>query len=216
MKCNLGIIWRPPTWPDHRATKRLSPTLAQAYDWPPDTSSDPVNPATLLTNANMTAKSNRELVLEEFLPYTLSILSNLVSREISAIYADRHMLSIPEWRVMAILGRFPGSSAVDIAERTLLDKVAVSRAVAKLLSSGRIQRSVATTDKRRSVLHLSPEGIAIYLEVAPLALEFEEQLLEGLNDQDLSTFRDMTQQLLDRVRNLNRDRFQGFSTSEKI
>ena len=40
----------------------------------------------------------------------------------------RFALTIPEWRVIAILGRFPGLSAVEVAERTMLDKVAVSRA----------------------------------------------------------------------------------------
>ncbi|MEO0579542.1 MAG: MarR family transcriptional regulator, partial [Pseudomonadota bacterium] len=59
------------------------------------------------------------LRLEHFLPYRLSILSNTISGSIAAIYAERFDLSIPEWRVMAIVGRKPGLSAIEVAERAL-------------------------------------------------------------------------------------------------
>lgn len=151
----------------------------------------------------MTQTRKTELVLEEFLPYKLAILSNFISRSISEIYEDRYQLSIPEWRVMAVVGRFPGSSAVDVAERTLMDKVAVSRAVAKLINSGRVQRQIAATDKRRSVLSLTQQGETIYKEVAPLALRFEERLLEGLDNKDLDTFTQVLEQLLKRTEYLS-------------
>ncbi|MFQ6004049.1 MAG: MarR family winged helix-turn-helix transcriptional regulator, partial [Woeseia sp.] len=100
----------------------------------------------------------RELILEDFLPYRLSILSNTVSSTIASAYNRRFGLSIPEWRVIAVLGRFPGLSAVEVAERTLMDKVAVSRAVTRLIKSGRIDRQFADADRRRSLLNLSEQG----------------------------------------------------------
>ena len=94
--------------------------------------------------------SAKRLRLEDFLPYRLSILSNTVSGSIAAGYAEAFDLSIPEWRVMAVLGRHPGLSAIEVSERTLMDKVAVSRAVAKLLKKGRLERQFADRDRRRS------------------------------------------------------------------
>jgi DNA-binding MarR family transcriptional regulator len=91
---------------------------------------------------------SNELILEDFLPYRLSILSNTVSRTIASAYNKRFKLSIPEWRVIAILSRFPGISAVEVAERTLMDKVAVSRAVSKLIKTGRVDRQFADSDRR--------------------------------------------------------------------
>jgi DNA-binding MarR family transcriptional regulator len=73
------------------------------------------------------------LELESFLPYRLSVLSNTVSGVIARSYSERFGLSIPEWRVMAVLGRYPGLPAADIAVRTAMDKVQVSRAVARLV-----------------------------------------------------------------------------------
>jgi hypothetical protein len=48
-----------------------------------------------------------QLELETFLPYRLSVLSNTVSGKIARSYEKQFGLSIPEWRVMAVLGRFP-------------------------------------------------------------------------------------------------------------
>ncbi len=129
-----------------------------------------------------------ELILEDFLPYRLSVLSHSISTTIARTYEKQFGLSMPEWRVLAILGRFPGLSAVEVAERTMLDKVAVSRAVTKLIKNGRIDREFADADRRRSILALSEEGQRIHDEVAPLALAFERALLKDIEDADQDTF----------------------------
>ncbi len=141
-----------------------------------------------------------ELILEDFLPYRLSILSNTVSSTIASAYNKRFGLSIPEWRVIAVLGRFPGLSAVEVAERTLMDKVAVSRAVTKLIKTGRIDRQFADADRRRSILHLSDEGRKVHDEIAPLALQFEEDLLHGLSEDDIQTLNVVMERLLAKAR----------------
>ncbi|MBT8103071.1 MAG: MarR family transcriptional regulator [Gammaproteobacteria bacterium] len=144
-----------------------------------------------------------ELILENFLPYRLSILSNTVSSTIAQAYEKQFGLSIPEWRVIAILGRFPGLSAVEVAERTLMDKVAVSRAVTKLIKSGRIDRAFADADRRRSILNLSPEGRRVHDEIAPLALNFERDLLQGLGPEEIAQLDVIIERLLSRARVLD-------------
>lgn len=120
------------------------------------------------------------LDLERFLPYRLSVLSNRISADIARLYDKRHGLSIPEWRVIAVLARRPGLSATEVALRTAMDKVAVSRAVSALLDQGRILRETDTDDRRRSVLRLSEAGRAIYADVAPRAMAYEQRLLDAL------------------------------------
>ena len=122
------------------------------------------------------------LDLDHFLPYRLSVLSNAVSAAIARDYATRFDLGITEWRVMAVLGLVPGLSAGEVAERTAMDKVAVSRAVARLIEAGRVERSVSGEDRRRSVLRLSEAGYAVYDQVVPIALGHEQQLLAQLSD----------------------------------
>jgi DNA-binding MarR family transcriptional regulator len=121
------------------------------------------------------------LELERFLPYRLSILSNTVSQAIAREYQQRFDLSVTEWRVMAVLARFDTLSAREVAERTAMDKVAVSRALAGLVASGRVIRRIHSGDKRRSVLRLSASGWKIHDAVAPLARAQERKLLARLN-----------------------------------
>lgn len=121
------------------------------------------------------------LELERFLPYRLSILSNTVSQAIAREYQQRFDLSVTEWRVMAVLARFDTLSAREVAERTAMDKVAVSRALAGLVESGRVIRRMHAGDKRRSVLRLSASGWKIHDAVAPLARAQERKLLARLN-----------------------------------
>lgn len=142
-----------------------------------------------------TDRAHLQLDLEHFLPYRLSVLSNRVSRAIARAYSEQFELGITEWRVLAVLARFPGLSAVEVAQRTAMDKVAVSRAVARLLDSGRLQRETHGDDRRRSVLQLSEDGHRIVDAVAPLALGFEARLLDGMDAAE----RDLLFRLLDRL-----------------
>src|SRR5688572_33426854 len=80
------------------------------------------------------------LHLDRFIPYRLSVLTNTVSMLIARAYEQQFGLSIPEWRVIAVLARYPDLSAVEAAERTAMEKVAVSRAVTHLLARRRIAR----------------------------------------------------------------------------
>ena len=145
---------------------------------------------------------NDELILEDFLPYRLSITSHTVSTNIAHVYEKRFGVSIPEWRVIAILGRYPGLSAVEVADRTFLDKVAVSRAVTKLIKNGRIDREFADADRRRSILNLSQQGREVHNEIAPLALQFERELLQDIGAEQYATFTAVLEQLLEKARQL--------------
>ena len=141
-----------------------------------------------------------ELILEDFLPYRLSVLSHTISTNIARVYEKRFGVSIPEWRVIAILGRFPGLSAVEVANRTLMDKVAVSRAVTKLIKNGRIDREFADADRRRSILNLSEQGRKVHNEIAPLALQFERELLQDISEEDYATYSVILDRLLEKAR----------------
>lgn len=151
------------------------------------------------TQALPKTEQERELLLEKFLPYRLAILSHSVSNSIATVYGKRFGLTIPEWRVIVILGRFPGLSAVEVAERTLMDKVAVSRAVTRLIKSGRIDRQFADADRRRSILTLSEDGQKVLEEISPLALEIEDMLLEGLSDEESAMLSSIMDRLLEKA-----------------
>jgi DNA-binding MarR family transcriptional regulator len=142
------------------------------------------------------------LFLDRFVPYRLSVLANTVSASLSGAYARRFGLTVPEWRVVAVLARTPGLSAAEVAARTAMDKVAVSRAVAGLVRGGRVRRAHAAHDRRRSVLTLTVRGRSVYRRIVPLALAYERRLLEALSAEEQATFGELLARLLDRSRRL--------------
>jgi len=143
--------------------------------------------------------------LESFLPYRLSVLANVTSSAIAAAYEQRFGLTIPEWRVIAVLMRHPGLSAREVAQKSRMDAVAVSRAVNRLLRAGRLRRAVAADDRRRSILQVSPAGAAVYRRVAPLALQFERSLLDTLSATDRDTLDRLLDELTSRAEALAHD-----------
>jgi DNA-binding MarR family transcriptional regulator len=127
------------------------------------------------------ARRDGLLFLEHFLPYRLSVLSNTVSGRIAKSYEARFQLTIAEWRVMAVLGRFPGLTAAEVTERTAMDKVQVSRAVARLKQTHRIEQRAVEGDRRARHLFLTDQGHEVYAEIVPLALDYERRFASGLN-----------------------------------
>jgi DNA-binding MarR family transcriptional regulator len=152
------------------------------------------------------------LHLERFLPYRLSVLANTVSAAIAAGYSGAHDLSTPEWRVMAVLAREPGLSAAEVAERTAMDKVAVSRAVARLLRHRRVVRRQAAADRRRSRLQLTAAGLDVYRQVSPGALGYERALLGVLSSAEARILDTALRKLLGRARELAANRIIRAST----
>lgn len=145
---------------------------------------------------------DKGLQLEHFLPYRLSVLANTISSSLAGAYASRFELRIPEWRVLAVLGSYPGSSARQVAERTAMDKVAVSRAIASLIDRGRVERGTDQADRRRSVLRLTTRGQRLLARIAPLARQYEERLLAQLCAEDQLTLDRLLATLLARAREL--------------
>jgi DNA-binding MarR family transcriptional regulator len=119
-----------------------------------------------------------------------------VSRAIAARYADAFDLTIPEWRIIAVLGRRPGLTAKEVAEATEMDKVAVSRAVARLGATRRIAAESDAKDARRQMLSLTAQGAALHAKIAPVALACEARLLEALSANERASLDALIDRLL--------------------
>jgi DNA-binding MarR family transcriptional regulator len=142
--------------------------------------------------------NGRHLDLDRFMPYRLSVLTNRVSNAIARTYSERFGLSVPEWRVMAVLGQASGLSAGEVARRTEMDKVQVSRAVAGLVRRRRVKKQSDSADGRVTRLALTERGRAIYDEIVPHALELEEQFLAALDVTERIALNRLIEKLSDR------------------
>lgn len=122
--------------------------------------------------------------LGEFLPFRLNVLAQTVSEQLSAIYATRFNLDIPQWRILANLASRGDITAQDVARVTYSHKSTISRAVQELEDRGLIAREVSTSDKRSFTLALTSEGRRLFRQLLPLVLDFERNLIASLSDAD--------------------------------
>jgi DNA-binding MarR family transcriptional regulator len=143
--------------------------------------------------------------LERFLPYRLSVLANLASRALARLYGARFGLSVAEWRVIAHLARAVTASANEVAARAAMDKVQVSRAVARLRAKELVERATDAADRRRSALRLTRRGQATHDAIVPLARGLEAQMLAGLASTDVAQLDRLLAALIARAGELDGD-----------
>ncbi|WP_084253239.1 MarR family winged helix-turn-helix transcriptional regulator [Sphingomonas pituitosa] len=122
------------------------------------------------------------LKLNDFLPYRMSIASNVVSDAVASAYRTLFGLRIPEWRLVAVLAEGGAMSQQALCGRTRMDKVTVSRAAIGLVERGLIARAANPIDQRSHLVALTPEGWQLYEQVAPKALELERRLFASFSD----------------------------------
>lgn len=135
------------------------------------------------------------LQLDAFLPYRLSITSNLVSDRIARTYETLFGLSIPEWRLVAVIAEAGAITQAELGERTRMDKVSVSRAAIALTARGVLARAPNASDRRSHHLSLTREGQALYEAVAPKALAMEAELFARFTPGELDTFTAMLRRI---------------------
>ena len=131
------------------------------------------------------------LRLDAFIPYLLSVTSNVVSDAIASSYQALFGLTIPEWRLIAVIGEDDGITQQQVGRRTRMDKVTVSRATIALVDRGLVERKPHSSDRRSQSLHLTKAGHDLYDQVAPKAIELERRIFASFDPKEIAAFRDM-------------------------
>jgi DNA-binding MarR family transcriptional regulator len=130
-------------------------------------------------------KKAARLDLFKFVPFRFNRLAAEVSSALSAEYAARYGLDIPEWRVLATLGfRHDACSAQYIAHCTRTHKSTISRAVTSLMKRQIIERVENEEDRREFRLQLTRKGVTLYEELIPRLLRREQEILSCLSMQE--------------------------------
>lgn len=134
-------------------------------------------------------------LLNEFLPYRLSVAATEVSRQFAARYAAEAGLTIPEWRVLAHLAQSGAVSVRDITLKVNLDKSIVSRAATRLEQVGLVGKSEHDNDRRLVALQLTDAGQALMEQLSGIAEKFQQEL-RALLGPDANAFEDGLERLL--------------------
>jgi DNA-binding MarR family transcriptional regulator len=114
--------------------------------------------------------------LDDFMPHRLAV----ATRALSSVFADTCLrqadVSIPEWRLLASIGRMGNASPTIIGQQADMDKVQISRASAALVARGILKSIRDTSDGRGRKLSLTKKGVALHNDVMKLSSEFRNEL----------------------------------------
>jgi DNA-binding MarR family transcriptional regulator len=146
--------------------------------------------------------AKRDLILDQYLPYRMVVVAHMMSEGFSRRYSKEFDMSISEWRVLANLGHVQPQSAHEIGRYSQLDKVQVSRAVARLEKKNWIKREDDTVDRRRNLLTLTPEGQAVFDELGKLALDYEDDVSASLSVEEYAQLDRILKKLFKRAESL--------------
>ena len=130
--------------------------------------------------------SAAEFRLKNFLPYRLVAVADSIFRIFAENYEENFNLTMPEWRVLAVVAENGTMSPTEVGNLTAMDKVKVSRAAQGLTAKGMLRRSRDPHDGRGRLLRLTRKGSAIHGSVVPLATRLEAELFNDLSAAELS------------------------------
>jgi DNA-binding MarR family transcriptional regulator len=152
----------------------------------------------------MPSSGRRRLRLGNYLPYRLSVAANAVSQLIARAYEERFGIRVPQWRLIAVLADEGALTPQALCERTVMDKVTVTRAAQALVRRRLVRREPNASDGRSHRLRLTGAGERLYEQIAPLALEYEDQLLAGIGQEKVECLKQQLRRLQDVAGTLGR------------
>jgi DNA-binding MarR family transcriptional regulator len=143
----------------------------------------------------------RLLDVDNYVPFFLTVISNKLSRGASRLYLQRFGVGVVEWRVMAMLAIYPGSTAKRVCEVIGLDKAPASRTLHTLHAGGLTQ----TADENSRAWSLSLAGKTLHDKILLLALQRERSLLVDFTADEKALLLTLLRRMMARLPDLNRD-----------
>jgi len=141
----------------------------------------------------------QKLILSNFIPYRVSRLDNEISAVFLRMYEPVFKLSVPQWRMLAATHQLQPTTVSGLTQYSAMEKMTVARAITDLERGGLVHRWVDETDRRRTLIKLTGDGEKIYEKISELGLQFEEELLSVLTEEEVKTFNDITSRLVDKI-----------------
>lgn len=120
--------------------------------------------------------------------FNVGKLANSYNRSAARFYQKRFGLSVPEVRVLNVVGHHEQVSAADIVDISVMDKGLVSRAVARLVQVGLVARRTDHGDGRRSILTLTPSGRQTWTAVLAAKQRRHTRSLAALSAAEVEQF----------------------------
>ncbi|MFK8081377.1 MAG: MarR family winged helix-turn-helix transcriptional regulator [Granulosicoccus sp.] len=121
----------------------------------------------------------------------LSFAANKFTEAASAHFKDNFDLGPVDWRMLFLLARMPGVTAIQAAKTMGVDKGTVSRSVGRLSKTELIVAGELHANGRSRGLSLSSTGRVLHDQILAEAVSQQAHLLKGFSVSEIGVFCDM-------------------------
>jgi DNA-binding MarR family transcriptional regulator len=118
-------------------------------------------------------------------------IADLILRIGTATFKKRFGVKTTDLRILVMLGAYQPISLNEVSRRTHVDKAWISRSLAPLLRRKLIARTPHPSDSRASLLSLTRKGEALLRDIAPVADDYQRQLLQGQQAREVERMLDL-------------------------
>jgi DNA-binding MarR family transcriptional regulator len=118
--------------------------------------------------------------------YTIADMTRLLRRVFDRRAAQLG-LTRAQWRALKLVGKNPGLTQVQLAEELDMEPIAVGRVLDRMQLAGFIERRNDPNDRRCWRLYPVGETPAAMVEMKRIADQLNDEVLEGVSDEDFET-----------------------------
>ena len=115
--------------------------------------------------------------VDDYLPALLAQASKLISTEFHR-EVQRAGFSVTEWRILASLTGQPGISIGGLAQISVSKQPTVTRLLDRMEARGYVERFAHGTDRRITMVRITPAGQTIVANLVEKAKEHERRVLQ--------------------------------------
>ena len=141
------------------------------------------------------SRNGSHLNVEDFLTFRLTRLSNSLRTNLTKPYLEEFGLSLPEWRLLALVARFAPMRFSEVTARSGMDKGQVSRTLRVMATRGLTKTKTIKDRTSRStealaapvMVSITPKGTSLYKAVLPVARKRQADMLLTLNESERSS-----------------------------
>ena len=123
------------------------------------------------------AKAGAAAFVDDYLPALLAQASHLISSEFHRIVTAKGF-TVSDWRVLASLDGAEPMSIGGLARLTTMKQPTLTRVVDRLQGRGHVRRIAHESDRRVTLIEITPAGDKLVAGLIDLAKEHERRVLE--------------------------------------
>lgn len=126
--------------------------------------------------------------VEGFLTYRFVRVQHKLNEQAGRILKRVAGITLPEWRVLALIGDRESTSSSEIVARSAIDKGLVSRTLKSLHDSGLVESETSMRDMRVQIHKLSEDGRALYDRTLPFMQSRQKLIQSAFTREELASF----------------------------